>query len=107
MVSFSRKIYFSKSVRLAISDLSISVLSFLELARVSALSHTGFVDDLEVVFRWASLSVSALGADVDGLFLFAKSSIFPSDALGGSLGDFPLYPCLCGSIDGSSVTPVR
>lgn len=107
LVSFSRKIYFRKPTCPLVSDLSIRVLSFLELAGISAVGDACFFDYLKVVAYWSFFPGSALGSDVDSLFFFAESSIFPSDALGGPLVDFPFYLCLCGSFDGSSVTPVR
>jgi hypothetical protein len=107
LVSFARKFYLSKSICLLVSDLSIDVLSFAELSGIFAVGDACFLEYLKVVAYWSSLLVTALGSDLNCPFFFAESSIFPSDALGGPLVDFPFYPCLCGSFDGSSVTPVR
>jgi hypothetical protein len=107
LVSFSRKIYFSKLICLTVSHLAIGILSFSELSRIFAVGDACFLEYLEVVAFWSSLLVTALGSDLNCPFFLAESSIFPSDALGGPLVDFPFYLCLCGSFDGSSVTPVR
>lgn len=101
LVLLSRKIYLCKSLTL---DLFAGVLTFRVLSGISA-RHTGFFNDTEVVGSFFAGGAFAV-TDVD--FFSAESSIFPSDALGGSpLGDFPFYLCLGGSFYGSSVTPVR
>lgn len=97
----------------AVLELGLVVLALLELGWESVVTETGrtrLVDDLEIVgtlFTPRPLGVAA-SFYADGLFFFAESSIFPSDALGGSpLVDFPFYLCLGSSFYGSSVTPVR
>lgn len=97
---------------MTVLELSLRVLAFLELVweSVSADARGRLFDDLEIVglfFTTRSLGVD-VGIYADGLLFCAESSIFPSDALGGSpLDDFPFYPSLGGSFYGSSVTPVR
>jgi len=108
LISFSCKIYLGESAGLLMvtSELLAGVLTLSELIGKSAVADTGLVNDTEFVGRLFFARAFAV-SDVDGL-LFAESSIFPSDALGGSpLGDFPFYLGLCGSFYGSSVTPVR
>lgn len=109
----SAEIYFGKSGGLlTVLELGLRVLAFLELIWESAAADASlrFFDDTEIVgtfFSTGSLVVAA-GLYADGLLICAESSIFPSDALGGSpLDDFPFYPGLGGSFYGSSVTPVR
>lgn len=91
------------------------VLAFFKAVWILSFSDAGslLVNYTEVVgwlfFCTRSVAVAfAVGdSDVDGFFL-TDASIFPSDALGGTLlVDFPFYLCLCGSFYGSSVTPVR
>ena len=107
---FTGKVYFSKS--LCCLSLFRSVLSLLILCWIP-FGNTCFllVDDTEVVFGTFFTGLIAAvrrSFDVDSLFFFSESSIFPSDALGGTLlVDFPFYLSLCGRFAGSSVTPVR
>ena len=101
---FSGEVYFSEST--CLTNLSFGVLSFLVLLWVLLLRNASLFDDTVLVF-WAFFTGSTVSADVDSLFFSAESSIFPSDALGGPLVDFPFYPSLGGSFTGSSVTPVR
>jgi len=108
LISFSCKIYLGESAGLLMvtSKLLAGVLTLCELIGKSAVADTGLVNDTEFVCRFFFSRAFAVSY-VDGL-LFAESSIFPPDALGGSpLGDFPFYLGLCGSCYGSSVTPVR
>lgn len=103
---------FSKSGSwLAILELSLGVLAFLKLIG-KLVVDTGFrlFDDAKFVGTFFTAGPLGVAASVyaDGLFFLAESSIFPSDALGGSpLVDFPFYPGLGSSFYGSSVTPVR
>lgn len=113
MISFSVDVYLCKlGCLLAVLKLSLVVLTLLELVWELVFTDTGlrFLDDAELV--WSLFTPRPLGVAAsvyaDGLFFFTESSIFPSDALGGSpLDDFPFYPGLGSSFYGSSVTPVR
>lgn len=112
MISFSVDVYLSElGCLLAVLELGLVVLTFLELVwELVTDTCARFLDDTELVWLLFTPRPLGVAASVyaDGLFFFTESSIFPSDALGGSpLDDFPFYPGLGSSTYGSSVTPVR